>query len=389
MIGRRHRWVFPASVLLVGLNLRPSIAVIGPLLDTIQHATDLSDLAASLLTTLPVGLMGAVLFAIRPLRAAVSDKTAIATGLLVLLFSHAVRFFLPSASILLMTAICGGIGIALVQAVMPAVIRRQAKRDAAGMMGLYSTAIMAGALISAMAGPWLAVTLNWRAALGIWVAPAAIALLIWRHALGPETVVHRVCDKPLHLYREPRAWLLLTFFGLGTGAYTLVLAWLPPFYTQMGWSAQRAGGLLGAVTVAEVIAGLTVSSAINFLPDRRPALLAAIGALFLGMLGLAISPQTFAWPAAVSAGVGIGALFPLSIIVAMDHGDEADEAATIAAFVQGGGYVLAAVMPLVAGLLRQLLADLSLVWWLMMLLCAVLCLIAMSLDPCRRISCPT
>ncbi|MDO1585419.1 MFS transporter [Rhizobium oryzicola] len=385
MIGPSHRWMLPAAILFVGINLRPSIAVIGPLLDTIQHSTGLSDSGSSLLTTLPVGLMGAVLFAIRPLRAAVRDKTAIATGLILLLFSHVVRFVLPSASILLMTAVCGGIGIALVQAVMPAVIRRHAKSDAAGMMGLYSTAIMAGALISAMAGPWLAVTLNWRAALGIWVVPAAIALLIWRHALGPETVVHRVCDKPLHLYREPRAWLLLAFFGLSTGAYTLVLAWLPPFYTQMGWSAQRAGGLLAAVTVAEVIAGLAVSSAINRLPDRRPALLMAIGALFLGMLGLAISPQTFAWQAAVSGGLGIGALFPLSIIVAMDHGDEPDEAAAIAAFVQGGGYVLAAVMPLVAGLLRQILADLSLAWWLMMLLCAVLGLIAIRLDPRRRI----
>ncbi|MFY0590199.1 MFS transporter, partial [Burkholderia pseudomallei] len=49
-----------AAVVLVGLNLRPALASIGPLLDTIQRASGLSDSAASLLTTLPILLMGAL-----------------------------------------------------------------------------------------------------------------------------------------------------------------------------------------------------------------------------------------------------------------------------------------------------------------------------------------
>ncbi|VBU06190.1 major facilitator family transporter [Burkholderia pseudomallei] len=49
-----------AAVILVGLNLRPALASIGPLLDTIQRASGLSDSAASLLTTLPILLMGAL-----------------------------------------------------------------------------------------------------------------------------------------------------------------------------------------------------------------------------------------------------------------------------------------------------------------------------------------
>ncbi|TGB30973.1 MFS transporter, partial [Burkholderia thailandensis] len=48
-----------AAIVLVGLNLRPVLASVGPLLDAIQRATGLSDSAASLLTTLPILLMGA------------------------------------------------------------------------------------------------------------------------------------------------------------------------------------------------------------------------------------------------------------------------------------------------------------------------------------------
>ena len=96
-----------------------------------------------------------------------------------------------------------------------------------------------------------------------------------------------------------------------------MLAWLPP-YTALGWTPVAAGSLLGAVTVAEIAAGLLVSALIGRLPDRRPALYLAIGSLLVGLAGLAIAPLAFAWPASVLAGLGIGALFPLSLIVTMD-----------------------------------------------------------------------
>jgi cyanate permease len=47
-----------AAIVLVGLNLRPALAAVGPLLDMIQRTTGISDGAASLLTTIPILLMG-------------------------------------------------------------------------------------------------------------------------------------------------------------------------------------------------------------------------------------------------------------------------------------------------------------------------------------------
>ncbi|NKI98787.1 MFS transporter [Novosphingobium sp. SG707] len=377
----RYGWMFPAAILLVGINLRPSIAVIGPLLDRLQQDTGLTDTGASLLTTLPVALMGVLLLGAGRMRDVLGDRWGIALGLILILISDGLRGSWPGAGTLLATAISGGIGIAMVQALMPAVIRLQAGRRTAGLMGLYSTAIMGGALISGMAGPWLAQAWGWPMALGLWAVPALAGLLMWRGAAGLIVAVPMATKDHFPLHRSRRAWLLLAFFGLGTGAYTLVLAWLPPFYTQLGWSAQGAGGLLGAVTFAEVIAGLAVSLWIDRAQDRRPALLTAIAALLLGMLCLALAPLVMAWPGAVLAGLGIGALFPLSLIVAMDHGETPEEAGAIAGFVQGGGYVLAALLPLLAGFLRQNLADLAPVWWLMALLCLVMARIAIVLRP--------
>jgi MFS transporter, CP family, cyanate transporter len=374
------RYVFPAVILLVGINLRPTMAAVAPLLDDIQHATGLDDTRAGLLTTLPIALMGICLLATARMQAVLGERFGIAIGIGLILASDLLRWRWPGATPLLIAAGLGGLGIALVQALMPVVIRHRAGARTARFMGLYSTAIMGGALISGSVSPWVAQACGWPAALGIWALPALAASAAWWGA-APARSEAPVITGRRRVYFKIRAWLLLAFFGLGTGAYTLLLAWLPPFYTQLGWSAEAAGALLGGVTLAEVIAGLAVSLWLARSVDRRPALFVAIGALFVGLLCLSLAPLRLAALAAVLTGVGVGALFPLSLIVAMDHGENASDAGAIAGFVQGGGYVLAAALPFIAGVLRQHLSDLTPVWWLMASLCLGLGLIAARLRP--------
>ncbi|OLS47140.1 MFS transporter [Rhodovulum sulfidophilum] len=380
-----ERFLFAAAILVVGINLRPTMAAIGPMLDVIQRDTGLSDTGASLLTTLPVALMGICLLFTSRLKTLFGARNGIILGLALILIGNLLRWPWSSAALLLVTAILGGIGIAMVQALLPIVIRHRAGASAAGLMGLYSTAIMAGAFLSGTFSPWIAQASDWQPALGIWAVPALLGCLIWWRVTDPRASVPE--DRPhFPVSRAPRAWLLLAFFGLGTGAYTLVLAWLPPFYTGLGRSAETAGLMLGVVTLAEVVAGLVVSCWVSRSTDRRPAIFTAIGALFAGLLGLIFAPLALAWPSAVFAGLGIGALFPLSLIVAMDHGDNASAAGAIAGFVQGGGYLVAAALPLIAGLLREYLSDLTLAWALMAGLCVVLWLIAIRLRPGQRIT---
>lgn len=385
MSKRFRQFAFPAAIVLVGINLRPTMATIGPLLDAIQHETGLSDTGAGLLTTLPVALMGLCMLGAARLKTAFGERLGIVAGVLLILLASLGRWLRPDTVALLVTAVAGGVGIAMVQALMPSVIRHRMGNRSANMMGVYSTAIMGGAMLSSSASPWIAQSWGWSAALGIWAFPALAGWVAWWGATSrADTLPAQGARRPL--YRKKRAWLLLAFFGLGTGAYTLVLAWLPPFYTQLGWSAEAAGAMLGALTLAEVMAGLAVSAWIGRLPDRRLALFAAIGALLAGMLCLCLAPVVLPWLAVLLAGLGIGALFPLSLIVAMEHGENPGDAGAIAGFVQGGGYLLAAVLPLVAGLLRENLSDLTPAWWLMAALCLVLAAIAIALGPGQRIS---
>ncbi|KAB0645125.1 MFS transporter, partial [Burkholderia diffusa] len=222
--------------------------------------------------------------------------------------------------------------------------------------------------------------------------PAAVAALAWPLASrGGDALVSGPTSGSMvqaRPSRSPRAWRLAMFFGIATGAYTLVLAWLPPYYMRLGWSPTAAGSLLGGVTLAEVVAGLAISATIDRLPDRRPALHAAIASLLAGLLVMLAAPEALALPAALLMGAGIGALFPLSLIVTVDHAATPADAASLTGFVQGVGYLIAGLFPFAAGIVRQHLADLSPAWVAMACLCVVLFALAAGFAPqfARRVA---
>ncbi|MBC3421227.1 MULTISPECIES: MFS transporter [unclassified Pseudomonas] len=348
--------------ILVGINLRPIMASVGPLLDLLQRDLGLSNFQGGLLTTLPVMMMGLFALAGPWLLRLLGEVKGVAIGMTLIAAACAVRTYVESSSALIASAAVGGVGIAVIQSLMPAFIKRNHPQSAGMLMGLFTTGIMGGAAIAAAIAAPSAGKLGWNLTLGYAAIPAMIALIAWLLAAGNVHAYPTAAGLP---WRSGRAWLLLVFFGIGTGAYTLVLAWLPPFYIELGWTAKSAGYLLGALTITEVIAGLLVSALIHRFPDRRQPLALVILLLIGGLACLMAAPLQLAALAILCLGLGIGALFPLSLIVTLDHARSPTEAGSLLAFVQGGGYLIAASMPVVAGLVRDEFSSLHWAWAVM------------------------
>ena len=150
---------------------------------------------------------------------------------------------------------------------------------------------------------------------------------------------------------------------------------------ELGLSANQGGLLLGLLTLAEVAAGLAVSAWIGRFPDRRGPLLVVLSLVLAGLAGLILAPIPLALPVVIVLGLGIGALFPSSLIVTMDHAANPAEAGTLMGFVQGGGYIIASTMPLVAGILREQLSALSYAWAVMAVGVLILMVMASRLTP--------
>lgn len=374
--------LFAAIAFLVGLNLRPMLAIIGPLFPVLQQQAGLSATSFSLLTTLPVAMMGLAALSGPWLIARIGPVTGIAAGLLCLTAACVWRGVNLTAAQLMLTALAGGAGIGVIQALMPALIRQRFAETAATLMALFSTGIMAGAALTAASAEPLFIWLGLQPALAISGGLALMTLLIWLTSIRRTSPVNRVPDAATPTVQ--RTLLLTLFFGIGTGAYTLVLAWLPPFYIQLGWSARHSGYLLAALTLTEVVAGFVVSATLHRFPDRRPLLLGVLAVLLTGLLSLVFYPDTVPVLSALLLGTGIGALFPLSLIVTLDHASSPREAGILLSRVQGGGYLIAAMMPLVAGWVRDSGTSLTQAWLIMSAGVVILMFIARRFMPQNR-----
>lgn len=376
------------AIIAVAINLRPALAAIGPVLDRIEAGSGLTSSGAGLLTTLPVCLMGIGALAVVPLRQHLEERRGVFVGMAMIVLACLMRAVWPTGTGLLSTAAVAGLGIAIIQALMPGFIKRAFPHDVGRVMGLYSTAIMGGATLAAASAAGLSHWFGWEAMLGLWALPALLALVLWRTSWPPEDARSASPSKAAAppLWLSGQAWLLLLFFGIGTGAYTLVLAWLPPFYVGLGLGEDRAGYLLAGLTLMEVVAGLAVAATIDRFPDRRWALATALSAILAGLACLVAAPLPLALAAMILLGLGIGALFPLSLIVTLDCASEPVAAGGLTAFVQGGGYIVAGLMPFAAGWLRDHAADLSQAWIAMGVGIALLLAIVPRFSPDRRIA---
>ena len=370
-----------ALLVVLGLNLRPLLSSISPLLLEIRHDTGMSFQSSAWLTSLPVICMGLVALLGVRLQAGLGERRGVALGLSMILGACLWRLSADQAETLMATALLGGAGVALIQVLVPALIKRQFAQRVALALGVYSASLMAGGGLAALVSPLVAGHFgHWQAGLGIWLAPALVALVLW--GLLPFASGARTAGEPaMRPWRNRRAWLLALYFGLVNCGYMSMVAWLPAYYLQMGWSAAQSGSLLAFMTIFQVLAALVMPALAHRSTDRRPLLAVSLGAQALGYSGLVMWPleSPYVWVALI--GFGLGACFALSLILTLDHCRKPSEAAQLAGFVQGAGFLINAVSPWLTGWLRELTGSFVSAWWVLVVAVVAMLLLTRIFSP--------
>ena len=111
-------------VILLALNLRPILTSIGPLLEPMRATTGLGYQQAALLTALPVLCMGLVPLLQPWLRRWLSEHGGMLGGLVAIAMACLWRLQLDSAWALIASAVVAGLGVAVVQGMMPGLVNR-------------------------------------------------------------------------------------------------------------------------------------------------------------------------------------------------------------------------------------------------------------------------
>ncbi|MBP6017914.1 MAG: CynX/NimT family MFS transporter [Burkholderiaceae bacterium] len=388
-IGKPYssKWASYLSLLLIfalGINLRPFLTAVGPLLTEIRDSTGLGFQGASLLTALPVLCMGLFALLLPWLRKWLSEHSWIVVGLSAIAVGSLWRAFLSSGHALIASAVIAGIGVALVQALMPGLVKRWFPNKMPAAMGLYSAALMTGGGMAAVLSPRVATAFSsWQTGLGIWVVPALLALILWLVARPLEAGKDKRSNRgrTQHFFGSRRAWLLAVYFGLINGGYTSMVAWLPVYYRQIGWSSQDSGELIGLMTIFQVLAALSIPILIRKRLDRRPWLILALLLQLVGLFGLLFAPLVWSglWVALI--GYGLGACFALSLTLTLEHLKEPHAAGSLAAFVQGIGFIITGITPYVTGWLRDISGDFQASWILLAVTVVLMLVVTLRFAP--------
>jgi CP family cyanate transporter-like MFS transporter len=370
-----------AVIVAIGLNLRPLLTSISPLTGVILESTGLTFHGASLLTGLPVVAMGVCAFGASALARFAGEARGVAAGLVAIMCACAARLFIDSGSVLIASAAIAGVGVAVIQALLPGVMKTRFAARLPFAMGLYSASIMAGGGLGASVTPGVAAHFSWHAGLAVWALPALAALALWGWLVRGDGAgaarPARAAATSASLFLNRRTWLLGLYFGLVNGGYTCLVAWMPAYYQQRGRSVTASGALLAIATVFQASSALLLPMAAARSRDRRPWLAAGLVAQLAGFVGLLVAPTAAPVLIVALLGGGLGGVFALTLVLTLDHIDDPKLAARLVAFVQGVGFVIAAVAPIVAGIVRDATGGFTVSW--MMLAASVAAMIALTL----------
>lgn len=369
------------TIILVGINLRPFLAGPGPVIDNIMASTGMSYSAVSLLTLLPMLLMGIGAFAVPTLSSRYGVRKGLISAMMILLLGSLLRYFVDTGVELLLSALLCGMGVAYIQAVFPGLIKAQFPTKVAVMTGLYSAMLMIGGALGAQLTPLLAeLTGRWQTALA-WLALPALFALIALILTAKNQISQTPQNIVSQLLRKPRAWLLIVGFGFINAGYASVVTWLAPFYQSLGYSQLASGTLVAFITLFQAAAALLIPILASHNIDRRFWLIVTLLMQMAGFIGLVVYPLPFSYLWCALLGIGLGGCFSLTIITSLDHLPHPASAGALAALMQGGGFIIASLGPLLSAGLLDLTGSFYTGWGLQSLMVILTLCLFIRLDP--------
>ena len=352
---------FLVGLFLVALNLRPAIASVSPVLETIRQDLGLGRALLGLLTTIPVLCMSVFALVAPRIAGRIGAERAVLWSVILIGTAVAGRLAAGQPGVLFVTTLVAGVGIALAQSLLPAIVKGWFPDRAALVTGLYTVGMMSGLALSALATVPIEQTLGgfWPGALAAWALLAAVATAFWlpltwrAHSATRPEGAHRRASLP---WRSGRAWSVALFFGAESCIFFSSLTWIAPLYVDHGLDEVQAGLLFTVFALVRIPSAFLFPALADRSGDRRPWLaltliFTAFGLCALGLAPLATLWAPWAWM--IVLGLGAGGLFPLALTLPLDYSADADEAGRLIAMTFFVGYIVAAVGPVAVGALRD------------------------------------
>jgi MFS transporter, CP family, cyanate transporter len=360
--GRRAQRtaVFILGVVALAFNLRAAITSLPPLFPELAGRLHLSNAALSALAALPVLAFGVCSGVAAPLSRRFGEERVLGAALVLLAAGLLLRGALPGSMLFPGTAIAAA-AIALMNVLLPSLAKRRQPEQAGLLIGIYLLSLSAGSI----AGSLIAVPVyklsggSVSLSLGLWALPALAAALCWVPQLQfhtrPAGGVAPMAEPPrggLKVYRHALAWQVTAFMGLQSLTFYAALSWLPTMFRDRGVSPGGAGTLLALMSLGGVPSALVIPVLAQRARNQRGLMAWTVVASVVGLAGAWFAPLGGAAAWTLLLGLGQGSALGLAIYFTMARAPDPRAAASLSAFAQSVGYLVATTGPLAVGFLH-------------------------------------
>ena len=154
------------------------------------------------------------------------------------------------------------------------------------------------------------------------------------------------------LWKDRLAWQVTLFMGLQSALAYCVFGWLVPILRERGLDGVTAGAVVSVSVMVQAAACLFVPHIAVRGKDQRLINASLCVIAVVALLGLLFAPLSTVWLWAVLQGIGQGGLIAVAMMVIVLRSRDPHVAAHLSGMAQCVGYLLAAVGPLIVGLIR-------------------------------------
>lgn len=349
-----------SALLAVTLVMRGPVTMVGPLGPELSALLSLTPTDFGVLTALPIALFGLGSFAAAPLAGRFGLRQGAALAVLLVLLGTFARA-VPSWWPLLAATGVAALGIAILNVLIPVVIKTAFSGSVGRVMGIYTGVVgLSGALGGLTAVP-LADALGVAAPTCAWGVVAAAALVFWRcrapHARGAEAGSSAKSTKAesgtfARLLRSPTAVALIGVMGVQSLLIYTVAAWLPGWLQNLGTSAEMSGTWLFIYLVSGLPASVLTPRFMRWCGSERTAECVLAGLYLFGVAGWTVG-GAWLFPASIAAGASQGAMLSVAFLLMAEKTSGTREMLAMSALAQGVGYLFAGTGPWIFGLLLE------------------------------------
>lgn len=380
-------FVLMAGIILVSINLRTSIASVGPLIPFIREDLGLSNGLAGFLTTLPLLTFATFSLFAPGIGKRLGMGRAVFLGI-VILFTGVVIRVLGGIELMILGTALTGIGIVIANVLLIPLIKVRLPEKLGLMTALLATMMSLFAAIAVGFSVPLAVDwgLGWRGSLVSWSVFMVLAMLVWFPQLQrPKASLHEVTGKAKNVWKSKLAWQVTIFMGAQSVMYFTMITWLPDMLISRGWTPAQAGIV---ASLMQFVSLLGSYFAPNFLIKMKEQTLVVkwvgVGYL-LGYLALFIHHEILTYASLALVGFCMGASLSIAYTFISLRTAEDQTTAKLSAMVQSSGYYLAALGPLLFGVSLDLFDNWDVLIYFLLVFALVFTFFGMAAGRDRKI----